>query len=382
MTHRASTASDERAFAEVKRLAAAGIDGPPLLRRVAQALRRAVPFDAYCASTVDPASNLMTHGIAEGMSAAEGSELGRVFLDRIYFEEGLDRIAWMLRHKRPAESLFDLTGGNLERSLRYRELLRPLGLAHEVSGAFVDGSLWGGIDLSRRTGAAAFSPRELRLLRRIAPHVGTGLRVAALRARDTAQSERVRVPGILTLDSGGRVVSHTRAAERWLAELEDLHPGWLESDPPVPVRMVAGALRRALAPQSEQDLDLVPRVRVRGRSGQWLTLYASLTEPTDARPSETVVVVEPAHPQEITWLSAAAYGLSPREDEVTRLVASGCSTRQIAAALVISEYTVQRHLANIFEKVQVRSRRALLKRLFLDNLLPIHVGEARAARPH
>jgi DNA-binding CsgD family transcriptional regulator len=55
---------------------------------------------------------------------------------------------------------------------------------------------------------------------------------------------------------------------------------------------------------------------------------------------------------------------------VIELVARGQSTRQIAGALFISEHTVQRHLANVFEKVGVRSRRALLKRLFFDNLLP------------
>jgi hypothetical protein len=48
----------------------------------------------------------------------------------------------------------------------------------------------------------------------------------------------------------------------------------------------------------------------------------------------------------------------------------GFSTRGISGTLYISEYTVQRHLQNAFEKVGVRSRRELIKRLFFDNLLP------------
>ncbi len=50
--------------------------------------------------------------------------------------------------------------------------------------------------------------------------------------------------------------------------------------------------------------------------------------------------------------------LTPREIEVLRLVASGRSNSEIAAALVISEHTVARHLQNIFGKLGVSSRTA------------------------
>jgi DNA-binding NarL/FixJ family response regulator len=53
-----------------------------------------------------------------------------------------------------------------------------------------------------------------------------------------------------------------------------------------------------------------------------------------------------------------AHGLSTRELEVLRLVASGKSNKEIAAALVISEHTVARHVQNIFNKLGVPSRTA------------------------
>jgi DNA-binding CsgD family transcriptional regulator/tetratricopeptide (TPR) repeat protein len=51
-------------------------------------------------------------------------------------------------------------------------------------------------------------------------------------------------------------------------------------------------------------------------------------------------------------------GLTPRELEVLRLVATGKSNREIAAVLVISEHTVARHVQNILTKLGVPSRTA------------------------
>ena len=223
----------ERAFAEVKRLSSAGLEGPELLRRVAERLRRAVPFDAYCASTTDPATNLMTHGLADGFGVEDDGESGNVFLDRIYFEEDLYQTSAMVREGRPVQLLSESTGGKPERSLRYRELLKPMGFAHELGSVFSDGGGWGGMDLIRGADAPDFMTREAALLRRVAPHVGAGLKTAALRLRADrgADPEGPEVPGVLTLDREGRVLSHTQAAERWLEDLEGIHPAWRAASP-------------------------------------------------------------------------------------------------------------------------------------------------------
>jgi ATP/maltotriose-dependent transcriptional regulator MalT len=49
-------------------------------------------------------------------------------------------------------------------------------------------------------------------------------------------------------------------------------------------------------------------------------------------------------------------GLTPREVEVLRLVASGMTNRSVAGELVLSEKTVARHLSNIFTKLGISSR--------------------------
>jgi DNA-binding NarL/FixJ family response regulator len=48
--------------------------------------------------------------------------------------------------------------------------------------------------------------------------------------------------------------------------------------------------------------------------------------------------------------------LSPRETEVVKLIAEGHTTREIAELLVLSDKTVERHRANILEKLGMRDR--------------------------
>ncbi len=52
----------------------------------------------------------------------------------------------------------------------------------------------------------------------------------------------------------------------------------------------------------------------------------------------------------------SAWGLTPREADVLRLIAARHSDREIADALFISRYTVARHVAALLRKLDVRSR--------------------------
>jgi DNA-binding CsgD family transcriptional regulator len=56
--------------------------------------------------------------------------------------------------------------------------------------------------------------------------------------------------------------------------------------------------------------------------------------------------------------SVDARGLTPRELQVLRLLAAGRTNKAIAAELVLSERTVDRHVSNIFTKLGVSSRSA------------------------
>lgn len=362
---RSSIALD-RTFNEAKRLCYAGLNEATLLREVTERVRRVVTFE-YCVHAHDPLSGLITRSISDEPAVDEQKH---AFLGYVNFEDEVTPFVWMNRRRLAAIPLSEATGGKLERALRYRELMVPMNFRHEVRGVFAtSGELWGSIEALRERGSSDFDAREVDFFRRIGPHFAAGLKAATLQQSGLVGFNRDGVPGVLVLDHKGRVVQHTQAAEHWLRELGDLGSAWREGRGiPSAVWSVVGALRRALGPGTAREREGVPRLLVRARSDRWLTLHSARTEPCPDRGSETIIIIEPARPREVAWLRTSAYGLSEREREVVDFVVRGASTKEISKSLYISENTVQEHLSNVFDKVGVRGRRSLVKRLYLDSL--------------
>lgn len=61
--------------------------------------------------------------------------------------------------------------------------------------------------------------------------------------------------------------------------------------------------------------------------------------------------------------------LSPREQQIARMIAQGHPNKTIAANLGISSWTVSTHLRRMFAKFDVRSRAALVARLLEEELV-------------
>nr|MBA2518087.1 hypothetical protein [Chloroflexia bacterium] len=335
----------ERTVSEIQRLSAAGLEATELLGRTARALHRAVPFDLYAAATTDPASNLITEAFGGQPDAGYRRRPANVtYFERFYFQEGFDLTVSLLRQRRWAATLSELTHGDLDLSLCYRDALLPAGLGDKLLAIFVDRVLWGDVELYRGIDSPAFTPDQIDLVRRIAPHVGAGLKTATLRSRaQQAATDTVDIPGVIVIDQAMRVVSATLAAERLLTELGPLDPGWRTGGGlPVAVQVVVGTLGQSLTSGAARSRFSVPRLQVRGPGGRWLTLHASLTEPAFGRPAEWVVVIGAARGEDLAWLTLVSYGLSAREEEVVKLVVGGLSTKQIGERLFIAEHTVQR----------------------------------------
>ncbi|MGH2985171.1 MAG: helix-turn-helix transcriptional regulator [Solirubrobacterales bacterium] len=333
----------------------------------ARILRRAVPFDGVCVLTLDPATLLPTGEVVEnGLPPAATARMTEIEIS----EEDFNKFPALARAPRHAAGLSEATEGDLDRSLRHRELRRPNGFGDELRAALVsDSATWGGITLLREAGRADFTPADSRVVAALSHQIAEGLRRAivrgALSAVDPVQPESA---GVVVLEADNSIAQANPAAEAWLAELrDDATRG--ERLPDV-VTAVASRARSAAAGGAVMDA----RARVRTPSGLWLLVRGStLGGGPEAR---SVVILEPARTPELAPLIADAYGLTERERVVTQLVAHGLGTSAIAARLHLSPWTVQDHLKAIFEKTGTGTRGELVARLFFEHYAPRLTGAA------
>ena len=351
-----SSYAKQRALERVADLSGRGHDLVTFWREATDALAPAVPFySTPCYYTLDPASLLATSHYHDGLP-----EIPPEWLALEYSKDDYNKMADVARSERGVATLDDATGGDVTRSAKYRLSMEPLGADQEAIAALRTrtGEVWGALTMYREPGQPPFDSDELDLLREVATHLAEGARRSLL-IGEAKDPDSPQAPGLVVLDHTWNVESITAEVERWLDELPD--GDWQRSGRlPAAVLAVAGqALRTAEHPDTPGELAFA---RVLSHSGQWVVLHgASLISGGRRR---VAVILEPAHPARITPILMAAYGLTEREQEVTRLILQGDSTTQVAQRLALSPHTVQQHLKNIFEKTGVHSRRELVGRVF------------------
>jgi DNA-binding CsgD family transcriptional regulator len=353
----------ERAAERIAELPAKGLELVAFWCEARDALASAVPYYMTpCWFTLDPASLLVTSHHDHGMIG----ELPPEWLAHEYYEDDFHSLADVARSARGISTLHEATGGDPSRSRGWREHVEPYGAEQELLVALRarTGEAWGMLGLYREPGQPEFDPDELEFLRAMAPHLAEGARRGLL-VGEASEPDRPDAPGLVVLDPDWSVESLTPGVERWLCELPD---GDWEAQGKLPPAVLAVAGRALRTAENRDAPGEVALARVLSSEGRWIVLHGASLVADGAR--RAAVIIEPAHPARISPLLMSAYGLTDREQDVTRLVLRGDSTAQIAGELCVSAHTVQQHLKSVFEKTGVRSRRELVGKVFFAHYEP------------
>jgi DNA-binding CsgD family transcriptional regulator len=333
----------EAALRELEALSRSRLDVTELHAHSLDLLARVVPFDGACVGAVDPDTLLLTSGVTVGFDPS-ADESNR-FVEIEYGTADPNSFGALVARRVPVVADAGGIAPHRRLDLRYNELGKMLGFAHEVRLVFTaDDMCWAVGDLYRSGTSDAFDDRELAFLASATRHVAAATRVAA----HGPMVEIGTAPfgaAVILIAADGTVTGVTASARTWIEALE----------PDVRSRLQF-AVRAAVTVARTGVPNASTRLRV---AGVWTVVRAAPVQTNDASPI-VAVTIDQASPVDLTELRMSAHGLSKREREVCTAVLAGGSTKEIAQRLFIGAHTVQDHLKSIFSKTGVRSRRELV----------------------
>ena len=174
-----------------------------------------------------------------------------------------------------------------------------------------------------------------------------------------------RLHGAVASQHNRRFAVEVLALQAWLDDLQGDEPAALAALQQAVALAQPDGIVRAFADLGPQMAGLLQRL-ARRESGsdyiaQILRAFPAGPQPfsSPTRPAPQATLIEP-----LTW----------REQEVLALLAQRLSGKEIAQRLTISEATVKRHCANIYQKLAVSGRREAVSAAVVLGLLPKQSG--------
>lgn len=335
---------------QVSTCCAGPLEDRPFRAAVLDAIRSAIPFDAYVWVATDPVSSVGVSPLAF-LPSFDMRRLPRLI--RAKYSTATNR--WTSLDG--CASLAAATGGRLSDSRLWRVGSETLKVADIASMVLRDRyGCWGFVDLWRYD-EPGFSDEERQFATTLLPEITAAQRARVARMFEPAGDQPSTAPALVLFDDDLNAVGETPAAEHSFRRLLPTNPG--ESPVPAAALNVAAQL---LATENGVDTSAAVS-RAHAGGGAWVALNAArLQTSSQGIAASIAVTVDPITLSDRVDVFSRAAGLTPREAGVLVELSRGNATRRIARELGISEYTVQQHLTAIFAKSGSASRAELVAR--------------------
>lgn len=357
----------QEALSQLRQLASRNLLPEQLGMRLLQVLHQAIPSDIQVLMGVDPASRLFNRLLA--MDERHTSRFWH-WIEQIYLvgepcwgvtfpglmQAGLKSV--VLRDQIETSwgippDLFHLVSVR-EFAHRYHEIDSPSG---GILRAFfaVDGHNLAALEMSRLEAHPSFQPTDLAFMHLITPLIGKALRAAFDRERAHTSLDLLgpETTGVLILSPTRTVTMATPAALNWMEHLrasEHLRGAHLPT-----------AVISAVASLSALTQNFLPHtVQIQTSTGL-LRIEAAVA----SEDGSLALTLAPQHTP-VELVVPTSWPLTRAERQVCERLLHGQSNQQIAAALVVSEHTVESHCTHVYEKLGIHNRRELLGRLFRE----------------
>lgn len=162
-----------RSRERLERLSESGLDSESMRREALAELQSVIAFDRWCWPLGDPDTLLPSSGIAQHDF---GPGVPRL-LELEYSADAFAAKHVLARRADSAGSLSAETRGDLARSSRWDEVMRPVGIGDVAAVACRDSlGCWGWIEAYRDRSDRPFEPEDLELLASVGPSMGSALR--------------------------------------------------------------------------------------------------------------------------------------------------------------------------------------------------------------
>lgn len=254
----------------------------------------------------------------------------------------------------------DRLGGQFFSSDMFNELYRPLGIRHGLQATIREqGRSWGSLALYRRPEERSFTNQDEIKLHSLVPYIAHGLRGSG---DTTGEMSASGESGTLIFNSQDKLVQFCPEGKRLLLlavhalSIQRDAPGLFESPA---LKQICGNLRGIL----KGELHPIPVVRHRNAWGEFVFRAYPLS--THGEPDGSIaVLIERHEPLPLTLMrNMRTLAMTARQREACLLLSLGHSHNEIAQRMRVSKHTATDYVRKIYDKLDVSSHQALMKKL-------------------